>query len=544
MKKLISLISLAALLLPVASSAYTVQKGDTLWGLYGSNWKTVAAKNGITDPAKLQIGQVINDGGILGATPLPVDNYDTFLTFPLGSSASTTFVNALPNVSSSVYTIFGSDGVTPREKIYCSGTQASPKALTGCIRGLSFSPLNGVIDETAGTGLTHSKNARIAVTDNINFTGKALAMLYGFMTSSLKSTDANPFIFVNHPQGPAANATNPLEYITLGQLTSVTSTGCANASETVRGCVEEATPFEAFGSVNATSTGATGARLFVSPDVLYPSMKQNIITARAFGTINAGDVVKASTNQVVTALATSVTDVNSIVGIALDTGTSIDIRVALPGSIVSSTIGTVPNNSILYLSNTGQVSATPGTIRKVVGFYVSSTAFLFNPSIQTPTSSPGQTYTPVMTSASGTLPTNLIATSTGDGLNGNYLRSTSTGPYWGPLNSAGGASTTASRIIGNVYRNTSTVHNGRTLMVGLTLNPSGSSATNGQCSVQMDDSSSPSTLYGSVYLNNDGGAGVSNSGFFFMPLFVPPNWYWKVTNVANCAIYNVYEMEL
>lgn len=44
---------------------YTVQKGDTLWDIArklwgdGTRWKEIAQKNGITDPGKLQIGQVL-----------------------------------------------------------------------------------------------------------------------------------------------------------------------------------------------------------------------------------------------------------------------------------------------------------------------------------------------------------------------------------------------------------------------------------------------------------------------------------------------------
>ena len=122
----------------------------------------------------------LNNENILGASPLPTDNYDSFLTSPLSSSATSVFVNSLPNVSSTIYTIFSSDGITPSEKIYCTGTTSTPSnKLTTCTRGVSFSPVNGVIDETAGTGSSHSKNSRIAITDNINFSGKALAILNG-----------------------------------------------------------------------------------------------------------------------------------------------------------------------------------------------------------------------------------------------------------------------------------------------------------------------------------------------------------------------------
>jgi len=123
----------------------------------------------------------------LGAA-LPTDNYDSFLSSPLSSNTSTVFVNALPTgITTTIYTIFADDGTTPREKIYCTSKAASPNKLTGCTRGVSFSPVSGVIDETAGTGLTHSKNARIAITDNINFSGKALAILSGNQASGSDS---------------------------------------------------------------------------------------------------------------------------------------------------------------------------------------------------------------------------------------------------------------------------------------------------------------------------------------------------------------------
>ena len=44
---------------------YTVKKGDTLWGIAcrfygdGTKWGTLAAKNGVSDPKKLQIGTVL-----------------------------------------------------------------------------------------------------------------------------------------------------------------------------------------------------------------------------------------------------------------------------------------------------------------------------------------------------------------------------------------------------------------------------------------------------------------------------------------------------
>lgn len=116
---------------------------------------------------------------VTGTNPLPEDNYDTFITSPFSSSATEVFVNSLPNVSSSIFTIYASDGTTPREKILCTGWSASPNKLTGCLRGLNTYPINNKVEIVTSTGLSHSRNSRIAITDNIHFTGRAIAILNG-----------------------------------------------------------------------------------------------------------------------------------------------------------------------------------------------------------------------------------------------------------------------------------------------------------------------------------------------------------------------------
>ena len=193
---------LSILLIPSFVFAYSVQKGDTLSGIarqFNTTWQELWQSNpDIKNPNLIFAGQKINvpqdEMLILGgasdvkwALPLPTDNYDSFLTSPLTSSATTIYVNALPTgILDAIYTIFASDGTTPREKVYCLGMSASSNRLTSCVRGVSMSPTSsGTITEAAGTGLSHSKNARIAITDNINYSGKALAMLSGNqMTSS------------------------------------------------------------------------------------------------------------------------------------------------------------------------------------------------------------------------------------------------------------------------------------------------------------------------------------------------------------------------
>ena len=49
----------------VTPKTYTVKKGDTLWDIAcryygdGTKWGAIAAKNGVADPRKLQIGKVL-----------------------------------------------------------------------------------------------------------------------------------------------------------------------------------------------------------------------------------------------------------------------------------------------------------------------------------------------------------------------------------------------------------------------------------------------------------------------------------------------------
>ena len=49
----------------VTPQTYTVKKGDTLWDIAcrfygdGTKWGRIAAKNGVTNPRKLQIGKVL-----------------------------------------------------------------------------------------------------------------------------------------------------------------------------------------------------------------------------------------------------------------------------------------------------------------------------------------------------------------------------------------------------------------------------------------------------------------------------------------------------
>lgn len=112
---------------------------------------------------------------------LPQDGYDSYLAAPIGTSDTSIVVNEAPTKTAGVLTIYETDGRTIREKIYYTGLSGT--TLTGCVRGIRFTDSGGVILFTGDStlALDHPSGARIAMTDNINYTGLALSVINGDM---------------------------------------------------------------------------------------------------------------------------------------------------------------------------------------------------------------------------------------------------------------------------------------------------------------------------------------------------------------------------
>lgn len=112
---------------------------------------------------------------------LPEDGYDSYLTASIGSSDATVYVNVVPTKTAGVITIFDLDGRTVSEKIYYTGVASSPNRLTGVTRGLATIDAAGVISFAAVTAnqLSHPANARVAMTDNVHYLGRAISVLNG-----------------------------------------------------------------------------------------------------------------------------------------------------------------------------------------------------------------------------------------------------------------------------------------------------------------------------------------------------------------------------
>jgi LysM repeat protein len=351
MKKLL-LALLTLTLIPSVLFAYTIQPGDTLSKLasrFNTTVEDLARINNIQNPNLIYAGDTLVTDDLLGAAILPEDGYDTFLTSPLSSSGSEVFVNVLPQfVTSSIYTIFASDGRTVREKIYCTSKSASPNKLTGCVRGISEGPVDGVIDETAGTGVSHSRNARIAITDNTNFSGKALAILGG-----------------NQPTG----ATD--FYVGTTTVNSIhLSTGSENQ-------ISGLAPIQ-------TQSDEAVSKAFLDSIVFTTSTSNKVVVDAVAGeTVAENDIVyfDETDKEWKLASATFVNQANYLVGLAMGAGTNGN---AIDGGVMTEGIKTgfvgLTAGEPYYMSDTsGEITDTPGTIFFELGYAQSATQLYFFP---------------------------------------------------------------------------------------------------------------------------------------------------------------------
>lgn len=365
MRKILAFLAALAILGTAGTAAaYTVQKGDTLWKIAknsGTTVRAIALKNGLTNPNHITVGQKIDipvpqSGGMLGAAnPLPEDGYDTYISSPVGVSDATIFVSRLPTVvTSSVYTIFASDGKTVSEKVFCIGVSTTPSnKLTGCVRGLATAPNGGAITEAAGTGVVHSKNARIAITDNINFTGKVLSILNGVQPTGVNvfrlgdgtTTTDKCYIFDDSTQVTklCKNVTTGMLYWTLDGSNTYTFAS-SSVSQLFASSTRAISIVNSLISVNVSSTtgGAFG------PD---GSLYQKVSSTRGIASDSNGLYVATTTNLTwggTQTFATTTITTSTLISanITTETVASSSIQVL---NVNTTTIGNKSGSNINYL---------------------------------------------------------------------------------------------------------------------------------------------------------------------------------------------------
>lgn len=360
------------------------------------------------------------------AYSLPQDGYDTFLTAALGTADTEAFVNVLPTQSSGVLTIYAQDGRTISEKISYSGTSGSgtstsPYKLTGLVRDIRLVPVAGaILFTTGGTPKSHGATRRVAMTDNVNYLGVALAVLNGDMPMggvmqlpSSRSIDsardvtdkeyvdaaaasaggitafmvsqngADPSLTINIGAGRLVSGTEVVAYA--GASASAVTNNATNYVQidwngttliNTTGFLEGYVPLAEVVTSGGDITSITDRRAWLTSN----GASDKVITDRfTYGaTIAVGNAVYLDTADAKWKLldATSSATASGRVGIALDAGVNNDTgkRVQIEG-VVTDLSGLTAGYQ--YATNTpGAYSTSQGTFRKVIGRAINSTTMI------------------------------------------------------------------------------------------------------------------------------------------------------------------------
>lgn len=297
------LLFLAVALLGVTPTlAQTVKNGDTLSKIAQQNHTTVqqlADLNGIKNKNLIYPGQeIITDfkEPILGATPSettstnqgynPVTAYQSRTTQYVLATATTIPVVStkdlagnqivLTNISQAlvvrVYMTLESGVQSKQESIVCTGLTAT--SWTNCTRGLPWQ--SGSENTSTTIAQTHNAGSSIIITNISQFYNQFVAIDGTQTINGVKTFNALPI--------SSLMATSSNQFVTYGLLSSVSSTGCANASTVIRGCVQQATDAMLQSS---SSTGSTGAATFVNGgSVAQTSTANKIPAANGQGTLD------------------------------------------------------------------------------------------------------------------------------------------------------------------------------------------------------------------------------------------------------------------
>lgn len=169
---------------------------------------------------------------------------------------------------------------------------------------------------------------------------------------------------------PTANT----DAATKAYVDGVAIAGVSDASETTKGIVEEATLAE---TRAGTATGATGAKLFVTPTKLKSSGALGVVSPNAGETINGATLPvpvyqNKTDNEVYSCDANDVTK-TKFIGFAITNstnGNAIDVQVQ---GVVSGFTGLAEGEKYYVQDTVGTIDTTPGTLEILVGVAISTT---------------------------------------------------------------------------------------------------------------------------------------------------------------------------
>lgn len=198
-----------------------------------------------------------------------VTNYRTTLQSSMSATQANVPVSSITTFDGTVLTmdLLGSkvfltiEPGSVREDITMC-TAITSGQFSGCTRGLAFSGTSTI--SVANNRKAHNAGSTV-VMSNVHYVYEQYIDLEKDQSAGGQKTFTSSTFFTASttfgvlPISVTSTPVNPGDLITFNYLSSVTSTGCSNASNLVRGCVQEAAPN------SYSATGTTGARQYVNP---------------------------------------------------------------------------------------------------------------------------------------------------------------------------------------------------------------------------------------------------------------------------------------
>lgn len=142
---------------------------------------------------------------------------------------------------------------------------------TSTLTGLSRDLTSKYPYTTSGTGKLHGSSAIVVFSNNPQIYGR-------FAGKDNDETITGKWVFPDDPSRPGiasdTDTSVATAFVTLGQLSRTASSGASNASTTVKGIIQLATQAQADAK---TTTGATGAKLVLTPDVQRSTLTSDYV---------------------------------------------------------------------------------------------------------------------------------------------------------------------------------------------------------------------------------------------------------------------------
>lgn len=265
MKKLLTILLIIGVIVPVIAGAtlfqYYTERGLELPSVSERLGEAIIC--GIDDyigtEEQNEVLEACKNSGLVGGSGgLPITDYETTLTAPLTSTATTINVASVTTIddttlttaiiSPAIYLMVDPDNDNKKEIIKC--TTVSSLTYTGCTRGLSFSGTTETA--VAANKKSHSAGVRV-VNTNVHY--------YYISTSedqtwSGEQTWTAPSNFTNYPTGPGTAPTSSAQLVDFNYVNALAFQGVATGTEANIGAVWLGTRLEMASSTSQSSTGA------------------------------------------------------------------------------------------------------------------------------------------------------------------------------------------------------------------------------------------------------------------------------------------------